>query len=113
MEVVDRTGAVVPKARVTIVNEKTKVNVNGETDAHGRLRLADLQTGNYEITVIVPGFKTLKQSHISVPARTPLRLQVDVAVMMGVVVVVNRSQPETETAPVSKILSDPASEVPR
>jgi Carboxypeptidase regulatory-like domain len=99
LEIVDANGAVIPKARVTIVSEKTKAKIDEKTDASGRLRLADLPDGNYEITVVVPGFKTLKQSHISVPTQSPLRLQVEVGAMMGAVVVVNGPQPETKDCP--------------
>jgi hypothetical protein len=109
LKVVDATGAVVSKARVTIVNEKTKVKVDGETDAGGRLRLVDLPAGSYEITVSVPGFKVLKQSHVSVPSKTPLKLQIEVGALMGEVVVVEGPEAEPKNAPVCKTLS-PSSE---
>ena len=113
LEVVDSTGAVVPKAQVTIVNEKTKVKVDGETDARGQLRLVDLPAGNYEVTVFVPGFKILKQSHVSVPSKTPSRLQMEVGALMGVVVVVGEPQTEPKPAPVCKTLSKPSADKPK
>jgi len=113
LDVIDASGAVVPKARVTIVNEKTKVKVDGQTDASGRLRLADLDAGYYEVSVTVLGFKTLTQSHVAVPARIPLKLKIDVATLMGVVVQVKGPQPETKDAPVCKKLTEPPSEKPK
>jgi len=113
LEVVDPSGAKVPKAQVTIVNEKTKATFDGETDASGRLRLADLDAGLYEVLVIVPGFKTLKQSHIEVPARVPLKFKVELAMPMGVVVEVPTPQPETKDAQVCKKLPEPPSEKPK
>ena len=113
LEVVDSSGAVVPKARVTIVNEKTKVEVDGKTDARGQLRLVDLPAGNYEVTVLVPGFKILKQSHVSVPSKTPSRLQMEMGVSMGVVVVVGEPQAEPKNTPVCKTLSNTSSEKPK
>jgi hypothetical protein len=113
LEVVDVTGAVVSKARITIVNEKSKVKIDGETDAWGRFRLVDLPAGSYEITVSVPGFKVLKQSHVSMPPKTPLRLQVEVGASMGVVVVVGGPQAEPKTVPICKTLSVPSSEKPK
>lgn len=113
LEVVDTTGAVVSKARVTIVNEKTKVKVDGETDARGRLRLLDIPAGSYEITVAVTGFRVLKQTHVAVPSKTPLKLQIEVGPSMGVVVVVEGTQPETKSASVCKTLSNPPSDKPK
>jgi hypothetical protein len=113
LEVVDVTGAVVPKARVTIVNEKTKVKVDGETDARGQLRLVDLPAGSYEVTVLVPGFKILKQTHVSVPSKTPSRLQMEVGASLGVVVTVGEPQTEPKPAPVCKTLSNPSSDKPK
>jgi hypothetical protein len=113
LEVFDASGATVPKARVTITDEKTKAKVYEETDAKGRLRLADLPTGNYEITVVVLGFKELKQSHVSVPTKIPLRLQIELGTLMGEVVVVEGPKVEPKSVPVCKTLSDPASQKPK
>jgi hypothetical protein len=91
LAVVDHSGAVLPKARVTIVNEKTKTKVNGETDANGQFRISDLPDGSYEITIESLGFKTLKQSHVDVRgSAAPLKLQLELQVdFVGEVVAVN------------------------
>jgi hypothetical protein len=91
LAVADRSGAVLPKARVTIVNEKTKTKVNGETDANGQFRISDLPDGSYEITIEILGFKTLKQSHVDVRgSAAPLKLQLELQVdFVGEVVAVN------------------------
>jgi Carboxypeptidase regulatory-like domain len=73
--VVDSSGAAIPKARITILNEKTKTEIKGETDANGQFRVSELPDGTYEIRVDVFGFETFKQSHVDVPGRVPLRLQ--------------------------------------
>lgn len=109
LEVFDASGAGVPKARVSIVDEKTKLKVYGETDPKGRLRLADLPAGNYEITGVALGFMELKQSHVSVPTKIPLRLKIEVG-SMGGVVVVEEPQVEPKSVPVCKTLRDPASQ---
>jgi hypothetical protein len=104
---------VITKAQVIVMNEKTKVKVSGETDASGRLRLADLPAGKHEVTVLAPGFKTLKRSHVSVPSKTLWELQLEVGVMMGEVVVVGKPEVEPKSSPVCKTLSDPSSEKPK
>jgi hypothetical protein len=113
LEVFDASGATVPKARVTITDEKTKVKIYEETDAKGGLRLADLPNGNYEITVVVLGFKELKQSHVAVPTKIPLRLQIELGTLMGEVVVVEEPKVEPKSVPVCKTLSDPTSQKPK
>jgi len=110
LEVVDPSGAVIPKARIAVLNEKTKVRVEGETDSTRRLQLADLPEGNYEITVNALGFKVLKQSHVSVPSKTALRLQMGVAVMGEVIIVSGNNQEAPTNAPVCKTLAVPSSE---
>jgi hypothetical protein len=113
LEVVDSSGTVVSNARVTIVNEKTKVKVYGGTDAKGQLRLVDLPAGNYEVTVALNGFKLLNQSHVSVPTKTPLRLQMEVGASMGALVVLTPAQAEPKDAPICKTLSNPPSDKPK
>jgi hypothetical protein len=110
LEVVDPSGAVIPKARIAVLNEKTKVRVEGETDSTRRLQLADLPEGNYEITVNALGFMVLKQSHVSVPSKTALRLQMGVAVMGEVIIVSGNNQEAPTNAPVCKTLAVPSSE---
>jgi hypothetical protein len=105
LEVVDPTGAVIPKAQITIVNEKTKIEIRSASDATGRLSLSDLPPGSYEITVVVPGFATLKREHIDIPAREALRLQVELAAFMGEVIEV-RTEPHS--SPISGSLIAPS-----
>lgn len=113
VQVVDVTGAAIAHAQVTVVNEKTRAKLDGETDTNGRLRLADLPAGSYEITVVTTFFKTLKQGHISVPNPTELKLQLDLAQMMGEVVVVPKPQSKTKVAPDAKTPADPSLAKPK
>jgi hypothetical protein len=91
LTVIDGTGAAFPKARVTILNERTKARVNGETDVNGQLLLSDLPNGEYEITVGSPGFQPFTQSHVSVVGPDPEKLKLQLQVgFVGEVVAVNR-----------------------
>lgn len=91
LAVVDSNGAVIPKAQVTILNEKTRTETNGETDANGQFRVSDLPEGTYEITINIFGFETCKQSHIDVPGRAPLKFELHQQVIfVGEVAAPNR-----------------------
>jgi hypothetical protein len=65
------------------------------------------------LTVVVPGFKELKQSHVSVPTKIPLRLQIEVGTLMGEVIVVEGPKVEPKSVPICKALSDLASQKPK
>lgn len=80
LKVVDRSGAPISKARITILNERTRAKINGETDANGQFRIPGLPDGSYEITIDSPGFHSLKQSHVGVQGPAPLRLQLELPV---------------------------------
>jgi hypothetical protein len=56
--VTDPTGAVVPDARVTIVNQSTRLTRETLTDLSGQYRLAGLPTGNYVLRIEKTGFQT-------------------------------------------------------
>ncbi len=90
LTVVDPSGEAIPKARVTILNEKTNAKVDGETDANGQFRIPGLPDGSYEITIVSPGFQALKQSHVGVHGPAPLKLQLEVQIgFVGEVVPTN------------------------
>jgi hypothetical protein len=63
--------------------------------------------------VVFPNFNTLKRNHVSMPSQTELKLQLDLAALMGVVTIVSEPQPETAVPPVSKKLSDPPPAKPK
>ena len=53
----DPSGAVIPGAQVTIVNDTTGFTRTGTTDAAGLYRLLDLPEGTYTLTVSARGFQ--------------------------------------------------------
>ncbi len=53
----DPTGAVVPNANVTAVNQGTGVSRDAKSDEHGAFALTALPTGQYTITIEATGFK--------------------------------------------------------
>jgi hypothetical protein len=78
--VVDAAGLPVGSAKVTAVNEDTKVVYPGTTDAAGYYSIAFIAPGTYDITVEQSGFATLTQTGKIVPidqaVRTDFKLTV-------------------------------------
>src|SRR5262252_3546317 len=56
--ITDPSGAVVPGAQVTIVNQSTALKRSTLTDMAGQYRLAGLPTGNYALRTEKEGFQT-------------------------------------------------------
>ena len=55
--VVDTTGATVPDAKVTVVNQATNVVSSRNTNSEGAFTIINLLPGNYALTVEKAGFK--------------------------------------------------------
>src|SRR5256885_4386 len=64
----DTTGAIIPEASVSVVNEDTGIKWDAKTNQDGAYTVPLLQPGNYRITVQRPGFRAV--------SRTAIRLQV-------------------------------------
>lgn len=100
--VTDQTGAVVPKASVSLVNEQGRKRLDGNTDSLGRLRFSDLSSGSYVLTVGWPGFETehriiaLSQGHA-----VNIEVTMKVAALMGEVVVFESAAVELPPPPES------------
>ncbi|MDQ1453910.1 MAG: hypothetical protein QOK38_3776, partial [Acidobacteriaceae bacterium] len=64
--VFDASGAVVPDANVTIVNEGTSVTSKTTTSGAGTYAVTGLTPGQYTVTVEKTGFKKSVQNHVNV-----------------------------------------------
>ena len=64
----DQTGAVVPGAAITILNDNTGLTRNTKSGSAGDYRITDLPGGTYTLSVTAQGFKPIKQTGISVAA---------------------------------------------
>src|SRR5690348_6997091 len=64
--VTDQTGAVVPGAAITIVNDNTGLSRNATSGSAGDYRFTDLPAGTYTLTATAQGFKPVKQTGINV-----------------------------------------------
>src|SRR5262249_14415530 len=55
--VYDSSGAVIPGARITILNKGTGITRTLQADPQGRYDAPDLRLGSYEVQVEAPGFQ--------------------------------------------------------
>lgn len=76
----DPTGAVIPGAAVTLVNEKTAEKTSLKTDDHGQFRVSTLPEGAYTITVDFLGFKKFTQKNVAVRASRATTLEITLMV---------------------------------
>jgi hypothetical protein len=100
-EVKDATGAVVPKATVTITNVETNISLRSETNDQGFYTVPSLKPGQYSVTVEIRGFKKAVRSGITLQinqvARIDFNLQVG-ELSTIVEIVEGASLLETETS---------------
>jgi hypothetical protein len=62
----DPTGAVVPNAKVTILDQKTNTSQNTTGTSSGEYEFKNLPVGDYQVTVEAGGFKTLTINEVRV-----------------------------------------------
>jgi len=62
--VTDSSGAVIPKAAITITNLESRKAIILTTNEAGQFVANDLPPGRYSVTVVVSGFKTVQQTGI-------------------------------------------------
>src|SRR3954469_10185936 len=76
----DPSGAVVPKATVTLVNTGTQVTRSAETDVNGNYRFLSLAPGAYKITVEASGYS---KSESDITLLTEQNLNVPITLRVG------------------------------
>jgi hypothetical protein len=99
--VTDATGAVIPGARVDVVDEATGVRTARETEPNGQYRFTNLHIGTYDLTVSAPGFATtdLKGLAIELNKTVTQNVTLTVAQVSQTTAVVEAEQPiDTSTA---------------
>src|SRR5260370_13996993 len=62
--VTDPSGAAVPNAKVTIINQATNLSVTSNSGSTGVYNAKELPVGSYKITVEASGFKTFTDSNV-------------------------------------------------
>ncbi len=72
--VTDPSGAAVPNARVSIINQATNLSLTTNTNQTGLYNAKELPIGNYKITVEASGFKTSSNNNVTLDAGTIARV---------------------------------------
>jgi hypothetical protein len=72
--ITDPAGAVVVDAAVEAVNIQTKALYQAASTGTGNFTLAQVPTGNYELSVKAPGFKTFIRQNLIVPVAQTIRV---------------------------------------
>ena len=67
-QVLDKTGASVPQATVTISSAERSLSSSLQTDNDGRFAFPNLLPGSYDLTVASKGFRTYVQHNIQLLA---------------------------------------------
>jgi hypothetical protein len=73
-EVRDASGAVIPKAAITVTNTSTNISVKGESNDAGLYALVSLRPGLYSVSVEKEGFKRLVRPAITLQVNQVARL---------------------------------------
>lgn len=107
--VTDSTGAVIPGARVDIVNTGTAATYNATTTSVGVFRFEDVALGDYTITVTAAGFKTALTKNVLVQIGTVASISVTLqpgAASEQVTVTSEGPALETESSDVGGVISE-------
>ena len=106
--VLDATGAVIPNANVTALNEQTGGKSVTHSTSAGVYRFNDLPIGNYTVTVTAQGFSTQTSTGVSVQVNSTTSLNLTLAtgsVNETVTVDASGNHLDTETSDISGTIS--------
>ncbi|HEX8775248.1 MAG TPA: ankyrin repeat domain-containing protein [Pyrinomonadaceae bacterium] len=115
--ILDPNGAVIPGAKIKLINEGTQLEQETASDDNGAYRFDSLEPGNYTLKVESPGFSGLENKGIILQSGevshvdTILQVSATVIATMGIVAVATPSEPlvkaayENDLASVKKLLA--------
>ena len=105
----DASGAVVPNAKVTLLNKDQGLSLETTTQASGEYTFTPVRIGNYSLSVTASGFSTTTQENLHVDVAQ--HLQVNIQLKTGATtetVEVNTTPPllQTEEASVGQVINE-------
>ncbi len=105
----DATGAVVPGAKVTLLNTDQGLTTVNNTDNSGVYKFSPVRIGNYSISATAPGFSVTTQEHVVVSVGGNIRVDVQLkpgAESQTVTVSTAPPQLQTEDASVGQVVDE-------
>jgi len=79
-QVTDKSGALVPHAKITATNTETGVATTRETTGSGDYSISPLQAGNYIVEVVAKGFQRQLQENVQVDSDQKVGLNIKLTV---------------------------------
>ena len=82
--VVDPSGAVIPGATVTVINQETNISLTAITDETGNFTVPYLAPGTYTVNIEKPGLGFSKYSQTNISVSTAQTIKIEVKLQTGV-----------------------------
>ena len=97
--VVDKTGAAVPEATVTVTDRATNASRNTKTNNAGEFSFAQLNPGDYRVEITKDGFKKYIEAKVTILVATPtsLDIQLELGTVSQQVIVESAAAPALNT----------------
>lgn len=105
--VTDQTGAVVPEAEVTLINQATQFTRAVKSNTSGDYVASAIPEGTYSITVVKAGFEQLQRTGIQLPVATTITVDLQLSVGAATQTVAVTGAPpllQTQTSTVSGLV---------
>src|ERR1700733_2335672 len=72
----DSSGAVIPNAKVTLLNKDIGLSLETTTKGSGEYIFTPIRIGNYSVSVMAPGFSTTTQENLKVNVEQHLQVNI-------------------------------------
>jgi len=105
----DATGAVVPNAKVTLLNTDQGLSVVTNSDGAGVYTFSPVRIGNYSVSATAPGFSVTTQQNVNVAVSQNVRVNIELKTGAATETVQVTSAPpqlQTEDASVGQVINE-------
>jgi hypothetical protein len=97
--VADKTGAVIPEARIVVIEEASGVTRSTTSDQRGFFSLVGVPVSTYDVEISAPGFNSLRRKGIAVHINDQIELKGIVLTVAGTSISVMVTATATEMTP--------------